>query len=54
MTSVATFGRGFYVLDNYSYLRELVSGVENSAAHIFGIKDGLLYYPASNQNYQAR
>ncbi|MEZ5012558.1 MAG: hypothetical protein R2744_13695 [Bacteroidales bacterium] len=49
---VATFGRGFYVLDNYSYLRELVSVVENSAAHIFGIKDGLLYYPASNQNYQ--
>jgi photosystem II stability/assembly factor-like uncharacterized protein len=49
---VATFGRGFYVLEDYSYLRQLSSETEASAATIFDIKDGLLYYPATNQNYQ--
>jgi len=49
---VATFGRGFYVLEDYSYLRDLSQELENSKAHIFSIKDGLLYYPSSNQNYQ--
>jgi photosystem II stability/assembly factor-like uncharacterized protein len=49
---VATFGRGFYVLEDYSYLRQLSSETEASAARIFDIKDGLLYYPATNQNYQ--
>ncbi len=45
---VATFGRGFYVLDNYSYIRELKQDITSRKAHIFNIKDGLLYYPASN------
>lgn len=49
---VATFGRGFYVLEDYSYLRELGREVDNSKAHIFNIKDGMIYYPATNQNYQ--
>ncbi len=49
---VATFGRGFYVLEDYSYIRSLKDGVVNKDAHIFDIKDGLLYYPASNTNYQ--
>lgn len=49
---VATFGRGFYVLDDYSYIRTLKDGVVNKDAHIFDIKDGLLYYPSSNTNYQ--
>ncbi len=49
---VATFGRGFYVLEDYSYIRKLQSDVMNKDAHIFDIKDGLLYYPASNTNYQ--
>ncbi|MCA1756686.1 MAG: hypothetical protein LC649_04445 [Bacteroidales bacterium] len=49
---VATFGRGFYVLEDYSYLRQLSNETEASPATIFDIKDGLLYYPATNQNYQ--
>ena len=49
---VATFGRGFYVLEDYSYLRQLSSELEASAASIFDIKDALLYYPATNLNYQ--
>lgn len=47
-----TFGRGFYVLDDYSYIRDLTKEVTDSKVHIFNIKDGLLYYPASNTNYQ--
>ena len=49
---VATFGRGFYVLEDYSYIRELKNDITKKEAHIFDIKDGLLYYPSSNTNYQ--
>lgn len=49
---VATFGRGFYVLDNYSSLRKLTEDVTKKEAHLFDIKDALLYFPASNLNYQ--
>lgn len=49
---VATFGRGFYVLDNYSALRELSEEVNNKQAHVFDIQDALLYFPSSNLNYQ--
>ncbi|MCH2224706.1 MAG: glycosyl hydrolase [Crocinitomicaceae bacterium] len=43
----ATFGRGFYVLDNYSPLRELSKETLNSEAHLFPIKDALLYIPSA-------
>lgn len=49
---VATFGRGFYILDNYSTLRELSEEVAEKKAHIFEIKDALMYFPSSNLNYQ--
>jgi photosystem II stability/assembly factor-like uncharacterized protein len=49
---VATFGRGFYVLDNYSALREISEEVNNKEAHVFDINDALLYFPSSNLNYQ--
>ena len=48
----ATFGRGFYVLRNYSSLRELNKDLHQKEAHLFDIKDALLYYPANNLNYQ--
>ncbi|RMG86635.1 MAG: glycosyl hydrolase, partial [Bacteroidetes bacterium] len=40
---IATFGRGFYVLDDYSPLREMT--LENLAgeARIFSVKDGLVF-----------
>ena len=49
---VATFGRGFYVLDNYATLRELSEEVTKTSAHIFKIEDALLYFPSSNLNNQ--
>ncbi|MBN1388698.1 MAG: hypothetical protein JW965_09645 [Bacteroidales bacterium] len=50
--AVATFGRGWYILDDYSYLRQLNKEVLDKEAHIFDIKDALLYYPGNNHNYQ--
>ena len=43
----ATFGRGFYVLDNYSLLRNLQKETLNKKAFLFPIKDALLYVPSS-------
>ncbi|MFY7668943.1 MAG: VPS10 domain-containing protein [Crocinitomicaceae bacterium] len=42
----ATFGRGFYVLDNYSPLRDLKAENLDKKAHLFPVKDALLYVPA--------
>ena len=49
---VATFGRGFYVLDNYSSLRDLSEEVSKKEAHLFDVNEALLYFPSSNLNYQ--
>jgi hypothetical protein len=42
----ATFGRGFYVLDNYSPLRDLKTENLDKKAYLFPVKDALLYVPA--------
>lgn len=42
----ATFGRGFYVLDNYSPLRDLKTENLDKKAYLFPVKDPLLYVPA--------
>jgi photosystem II stability/assembly factor-like uncharacterized protein len=42
----ATFGRGFYVLDNYSPLRELTTEKLDRAAHLFPVRDALWYQQA--------
>jgi len=44
---VATFGRGFYVLDNYSPLRDVNSATIDKEAHLFPIKDALQYVPSA-------
>ena len=44
---VATFGRGFYVLDNYSPLRTINKETLSKEAALFPIKDALLYNPSS-------
>ncbi len=41
----ATFGRGFYVIDNYHLLRELDN--KDDRAHIFDVKTALLYNESS-------
>jgi photosystem II stability/assembly factor-like uncharacterized protein len=41
---VATFGRGFYVLDDYRALRTMSSSVANSDATLFSTRDADLYF----------
>ncbi len=40
---IATFGRGFYILDDYTALREMVPSLVEKEFHIFPIKDALVY-----------
>jgi photosystem II stability/assembly factor-like uncharacterized protein len=42
---IATFGRGIYILDNYTPLRELNSDLVNKYAYFFPVKDALMYIP---------
>ncbi len=46
---LATFGRGFYVLDDYSPLRELAErpALAEAKAHFFPIAEGLMYVEAA-------
>jgi photosystem II stability/assembly factor-like uncharacterized protein len=46
---IATFGRGFYILDNYAPLRELTGDLPNKDYHLFAIKDALLYIQTSKK-----
>lgn len=41
--ALATFGRGFYILDDYTPLRSLTEEITAKEAHIFPIKDALLF-----------
>lgn len=40
---LASFGRGFYVLDNYAPLREMSKELMEKEAHIFATKDAWMY-----------
>jgi len=40
---LATFGRGFYILDDYSILRASSKEVLAEEAHIFDIEDGQIF-----------
>lgn len=48
---LATFGRGFYVLDDYSPLREISSDMLQEKGKILPIKPGLLYTEARPLGY---
>lgn len=39
----ASFGRGFFILDDYSYLREASAEVATKEAHLFAVKDALQF-----------
>ncbi|NJD20705.1 MAG: glycosyl hydrolase [Gemmatimonadetes bacterium] len=43
---LATFGRGFWVLDDYAPLREATADVLAKDAHIFGAREALIYVPS--------
>lgn len=48
---LASFGRGFYVLDNYSALREMSDELLKTKAHIFKPEKGLMYNQATPLQY---
>lgn len=41
-----TFGRGFYVLDDYSPLRDISSAIKNKANTLFSVRDTWWYIPS--------
>ncbi|MGM0621591.1 MAG: VPS10 domain-containing protein [Bacteroidota bacterium] len=49
---LGTFGRGFYVLDDYSPLRELSQEMAEKQARLFDIKDAEMYIQKSNKGNQ--
>ncbi|MEQ9008141.1 MAG: glycosyl hydrolase, partial [Ekhidna sp.] len=44
---LGTFGRGFYIMDDYSALRELSNELLEKEAHIFSVSEALQYEPYS-------
>ncbi|MEM9837398.1 MAG: glycosyl hydrolase, partial [Bacteroidota bacterium] len=44
---LATFGRGFYVMDDYSALRELTPEVLEQEVQLFSVRDAFQYLPYS-------
>ncbi|MCP5108210.1 MAG: glycosyl hydrolase [bacterium] len=49
---LATFGRGFYILDDYTPLRELTPEILKKDCHVFSIKDGLMFIAARGRRGQ--
>lgn len=49
---LATFGRGFYILDDYSPLRQVSPELENQEAAIFPVKDALMFVQTSGKGNQ--
>ncbi|MFN1835191.1 WD40/YVTN/BNR-like repeat-containing protein [Balneola sp. MJW-20] len=45
--ALATFGRGFYIMDDYSALREFSQEVHDKEAHLFSVRDAFQYQPFS-------
>ncbi len=47
---LATFGRGFYVLDDYTPLRTTAKEISNKDGYLFPVKDALMYIPTQNKS----
>lgn len=45
---LGTFGRGFYILDDYSSLREFTKEIQESEAYLFDTRDTFQYLPYSS------
>ena len=41
----ASFGRGFYVLDDYTPIQEIASGALDNDSHLFSVRDAWWYIP---------
>jgi len=46
---IATFGRGFYILDDYNPLRLLKKEILDLTGYIFPVKDALIYLPTDTK-----
>lgn len=46
---LATFGRGFYILDDYSPLRQINDQVMSSPAHLFDVAEAKMYIRKGNK-----
>jgi len=51
---LGTFGRSFYVLDDYSTLREISSELLEKDAHIFPVKEALMYIEATHRGIHSQ
>lgn len=51
---LATFGRGFYVLDDYSNLREMEAIVKGESPSIFSIKDAWMYNQSADWGWRRK
>jgi len=51
---LGTFGRGFYVLDDYSPLREMEEEKLEADARLFPVKDGLVYLERDPLGYSGK
>jgi len=47
--ALATFGRGFYIMDDYSPLRLVNKDILAKDAHLFPVKDALMYIPSDTK-----
>ena len=48
---LASFGRGFFILDDYSPLQLMSKEIMEQDAHLFPVKDALLYIPRERGGY---
>lgn len=46
---IATFGRGFYILDDYSPLRLADKDIMKTDGHLFPVRDALMYIQSGNK-----
>ncbi len=49
--AMATFGRGFYILDNYAPLRDITPRFPAQKAYLFAVKDALRYVQRNRGGY---
>ena len=48
---LASFGRGFFILDDYSPLQQMSKEIAEEDAHLFPVRDALLYVPRDRGGY---
>jgi photosystem II stability/assembly factor-like uncharacterized protein len=51
---LASYGRGFYILDNYAPLREMESVLQKDESYIFPVKDALMFNQSSEWGWRRK